>query len=79
MVKKMANDEIYSAILDGEVAPDELGAALAALRSARDQRDAVTTYQLIKDAIAGHRVLDDGYTLRILARLREHIARHKRR
>ena len=80
MVKKeMQKDEIYSAILDGEVTPDELGSALVALRTARDQRDDVTTYQLIKDAIAGHRALDDGYTLRILARLNAHRARGKPR
>ena len=45
----MDNNELLSAMLDGEVSPDELGASLANLRTARDERDAVTTYQLIKD------------------------------
>ena len=69
---KMDNNELLSAMLDGEVSPDELGSAIARLRTARDERDAVTTYQLIKDAISGVRVLDDGYTNRILERLAEH-------
>ncbi len=64
-------------MLDGEVTPDELGSALADLRSARDERDAVTVYQLIKDAVAGIRVLDDGYTVRILQRLEAHRAGRK--
>ena len=69
---KMDKNELLSAMLDGEVSPDELGVALANLRTAHDERDAVTVYQLIKDAVGGNRVLDDGYTVRILARLEAH-------
>ena len=79
MVMKMDKNELLSAMLDGEVSPDELGAALANLRAARDERDAVTVYQLIKDAVGGIRVLDDGYTVRILARLDAHRAQGKSR
>jgi negative regulator of sigma E activity len=65
----MDNNELLSALLDGEVSPDEMGEVLAKLRAARDERDTVTVYQLINDAVSGCRVLDDGYTVRILARL----------
>ncbi|UCH47084.1 MAG: hypothetical protein JSU95_13440 [Betaproteobacteria bacterium] len=75
----MDNNELISAVLDGEVSPDELGSALAKLHNAREERDAVTVYQLIKDAVGGIRVLDDGYTVRILRRLAEHRAAGKSR
>ena len=79
MVNKMNNDELLSAMLDGELSPDELGLVLAKLRSAPDERDDVTTYQLIKDAIGGIRVLDDGYSARILQRLAQHRSERKPR
>ncbi len=79
MVNKMNNDELFSAMLDGEVSADELGLVLAKLRNARDERDAITLYQLINDAVGGIRVLDDGYTVRILARLAQHRIDRKRR
>ena len=79
MVNKMNNDELLSAMLDGELSPDELGLVLAKLRSAPDERDAVTAYQLIKDAIGGIRVLDDGYSERILQRLARHRSERKPR
>ena len=72
MVNKMNNKELLSALLDGEISPDELGVTLASLRAGKDERDAVTVYQLINDAMSGVRVLDDGYTVRILARLEAH-------
>ena len=73
----MATKEVFSAMLDGEVTPDELGSALVTLRSDGDGREDVTAYQMIKDALAGHRALDDGYTVRILARLAARRARGK--
>ena len=79
VTKKMDNNELISAMLDGEISPDELGSALARLRSAREERDAVTVYQLIKDSVGGIRVLDDGYSVRILARLAKHRANGKSR
>jgi negative regulator of sigma E activity len=65
----MPMKETLSALIDGECMADELGTALARLRVDAASRDNVTVYQLIADALAGHRALDDGYTVRILARL----------
>lgn len=79
MVNKMDNNELLSAMLDGELSPDELGLVLAKLQSAREERDAVTVFQLINDAVGGNRVLDDGYSLRILARLAQHRSKGGRR
>jgi len=57
-------------LLDGDLTPDELTTLLARLRTDATLRDEVATQQLLHDALAGVRSLDDGYTLRILARLR---------
>lgn len=68
------NDEILSAFLDDELPPDRVGQLLRALQEdapgAAELRDRLTVMQLIKDAVAGVEAPDDGYTLRILARLR---------
>lgn len=70
------NDEILSAFLDDELPPDRVESLLRALQSgvpgAAELRDRLTVMQLIKDAVAGVEAPDDGYTLRILARLRAH-------
>lgn len=70
------NDEILSAFLDDELPPDRVDALLRALQSgvpgATELRDRLTVMQLIKDAVAGVEAPDDGYTLRILARLHAH-------
>jgi hypothetical protein len=70
------NDETLSAFLDDELPPNGVGALLGALRedtpAAAEIRDRLTTLQLIKDAVAGIEAPDDGYTLRILARLHRH-------
>ena len=71
--------EQMSALIDGEITPDELGGALARLHADPGSRDHVTVYQLIADALAGHRALDDGFTVRILARLAAHRAGGKRK
>lgn len=57
-------------LLDGELDVRELDEVLAKLRRDPELRDALTTEQLVRDAAAGVRALDRGYTLRILARLR---------
>jgi negative regulator of sigma E activity len=75
----MPMKETLSALIDGEVMADEMGAALARLRADGASRDDLTVYQLIADALAGHRALDDGYTVRILARLAAHRAGGKAR
>ena len=57
-------------LLDGELDATELDTVLARLRREPELREALTTEQLVRDAAAGVRALDRGYTLRILARLR---------
>lgn len=59
-----------SRLLDGDLGRDELDALLQRLAHDAQLRDEVTLQQLVRDAVAGVRALDDGYTLRILARLR---------
>jgi hypothetical protein len=72
------NDETLSAFLDDALPPEQVGALLQALRGDSPQaaalRDRLTVMLLINDALAGIEAQDDGYTLRILARLREHPA-----
>jgi negative regulator of sigma E activity len=58
-------------LLDGELTPTELDALLHRLRHDAALRDEVTLRQLVRDAVSGVRALDDGYTLGILARLRQ--------
>lgn len=68
------NDEILSAFLDDELPPDRVAALLEALQhgapGSAELRDRLTVMQLIKDAVGGVEAPDDGFTLRILARLR---------
>jgi len=70
------NDETLSAFLDDELPPDRVGELLAVVRSdapgAAEVRDRLTVLQLIKDAVGGVEAPDDGFTVRILARLRRH-------
>lgn len=67
------NDQILSDFLDDELPPDRVGELIDALRreapDSADRRDRLTTFQLIKDAVSGVEAPDDGYTLRILARI----------
>lgn len=58
-------------LLDGDLTSEELTELLERLKHDAALRDEVTVQQLIRDAISGLRSPDDGYTLRILARLRE--------
>lgn len=59
-----------SRLLDGDLTATELTTLLERLKSDAALRDEVAAAQLIHDGLAGLRTLDDGYTLRILARLR---------
>jgi negative regulator of sigma E activity len=59
-----------SRFLDGDLSAAELDRFLEQLQTDPALRDAVTLQQLVRDAVAGVRALDDGYTLRILQRLR---------
>jgi hypothetical protein len=67
------NDQILSDFLDDELPPDRVGELIDALRreapGADDRRDRLTVFQLIKDAVSGVEAPDDGYSLRILARI----------
>ncbi|MEO7335296.1 MAG: hypothetical protein ABIV63_01840 [Caldimonas sp.] len=58
-------------LLDGDLTPEELTELLEGLKHDGALRDEVNLHQLIRDGLAGLRSPDDGYTLRILARLRE--------
>lgn len=70
------NDDILSAFLDDTLPPERVAELLGAVRSdapgAADLRDRLSVLQLIKDAVGGIEVPDDGFTLRILARLERH-------
>jgi len=57
-------------LLDGDLTAAELNRLLARMRDEPELRDEVTLRQLVRDAVSGVRALDDGYTLRILARIR---------
>ena len=59
-----------SRLLDGELTASELTALLERLKHDAALRDEVTAQQLVRDSLAGHRALDAGYTLRILAAIR---------
>jgi negative regulator of sigma E activity len=59
-----------SRILDGDLTEAELTMLLTRLKNDAGLRDQVVTEQLVRDAVAGVRALDNGYTLRILASLR---------
>lgn len=59
-----------SRLLDGDLTAAELIALLQRLKHDAGFRDEVAAQQLIRDSLAGLRTLDDGYTLRILDRLR---------
>ena len=59
-----------SRLLDGDLTAAELTTLLERLKHDTALRDEVAAQQLIRDGLGGLRTLDDGYTLRILARLR---------
>ena len=60
-----------SRLLDGDLTAAELTLLLERLKHDAALRDEVAAQQLLRDGLAGLRTLDDGYTLRILARLRQ--------
>ena len=59
-----------SRLLDGDLTAAELTTVLDLLKHDAALREEVAAQQLIRDGLAGLRTLDNGYTLRILARLR---------
>lgn len=60
-----------SRLLDGDLTAEELTTLLERLKHDAALRDEIATHQLIRDGLAGLPALDAGYTLRILARLRQ--------
>lgn len=60
-----------SRLPDGELTDSELTALLERLKHDAALRDEVSAQQLIRDGLAGLRALDAGYTLRILATVRQ--------
>ena len=58
-----------SRLLDGDLTAAELSSLLDRLKHDGVLRDEIAAQQLIRDGLAGLRTPDDGYTLRILARL----------
>jgi negative regulator of sigma E activity len=59
-----------SQLLDGQLTIEEVRVALDELATAHEQRDRLTVYALIGDALRGNSTLDDAYTHRILERMR---------
>ena len=60
-----------SRILDGDLTAAELTTLLERLKHDATLRDEVALQQLVRDGLAGLRSLDDGYSLRIVAKLRQ--------
>jgi negative regulator of sigma E activity len=60
-----------SALLDGWLESREVEPALESIVSDPASRDRVTIYGLIGDALRGNSTPDDGYSIRILQRIRE--------
>jgi negative regulator of sigma E activity len=61
-----------SALLDGQLDSREVQQVLGEADSNPGLRDRYTVYGLIGDVLRGNSTPDDGYTIRILKRLREH-------
>lgn len=59
-----------SRFLDSDLSAGECDSLLARLRADAAARDQLTVMQLVRDAVAGVRALDDGYSQRILERIR---------
>jgi negative regulator of sigma E activity len=64
-----------SLLLDGELAPGEVKAVLEGTAADPLQRDRYTVYGLVGDALRGNSTPDDGFTIRILDRMRRENAR----
>lgn len=60
-----------SSLLDGHLESTEVGEVLREIEADAAQRDRYTLYGLVGDALRGNSTPDDGYTIRILKRLRE--------
>lgn len=59
-----------SLLLDGQLSPDEVSSVLGEAAADAAVRDRFTLYSLIGDALRGNSTPDDGYSKRILDRMR---------
>lgn len=59
-----------SRMLDGDVSGDELDRALGQVSADENERDRLTRYALIGDVLRGNSTPDDGFTVRILDRMK---------
>ncbi len=64
-----------SELLDGQFASAELAPVLKDVVSDPGSRDRFTIYGLIGDSLRGNSTPDDGFSLRILQRMRERAVR----
>lgn len=64
-----------SELLDGQCASAELAPVLKDVVSDPGSRDRFTIYGLIGDSLRGNSTPDDGFSLRILQRMRERAVR----
>lgn len=64
-----------SQLLDGQLSAEETRSTLEALGARAELRDRYTLYGLVGDAMRGVSVPDDGFSLRILERLKREGAR----
>lgn len=60
-----------SRLLDGDLTAAELTMLLERLKHDAVLRDEIAVQQLIRDGLDGMRTLDDGFSLRIVARVRK--------
>jgi negative regulator of sigma E activity len=58
-----------SLLLDGQLPPDEVPAALSAISADAAARDRYTVYGLVGDTLRALSVPDDGFSVRILERM----------
>ncbi len=63
------NPEQLSRLIDADLELDSLDATLRVLSDDAGAREALTSYQMIGDALRGRVVEDDGYSRRIFAAL----------
>ena len=64
-----------SLLLDGQLAPAETKVALDETAADPALRDRYTVYGLVGDVLRGNSTPDDGFTVRILERMRREAAR----
>jgi hypothetical protein len=64
-----------SLLLDGQLPPDEARNALEQAGSEPALRDRFTLYGLVGDALRGNSTPDDGFSVRLLQRMRREGAR----